>query len=453
MSTIVLDLEKLKQRISSGEIDTVLTVFPDTHGRLVGKRLTGHYFLDHCHDAGTHGCNYLLTVNMEMDPLEGFKLANWEQGYGDFGIRPDLSSLRPLPWQKNAAMVICDVTRDDGSLVNEAPRSVLRRQVERLAAQQLTCNIASELEFFLFNCTYHQAYESGYTRLTPSSDYRIDYHTMQTTRDEPIMHALRQQMESAGIVVESTKGEWGKGQHEINFGYSQPLPMADAHMVFKQGVKEIADQHGKCVSFMPKVAECEVGSSCHIHISIWKENQNLFWDAATGQPSRCFRQFLAGLMRYSRELCYFFAPTINAYKRFQPGSWAPTKMVWAMDNRTTGFRVVGHGTSFRIENRMPGADANPYLAFAAMIVAGLAGVEEDLDCGESYRGNAYVDRNLPALPTTLKHAADLLESSALARRAFGSDVLDFYVHTARQEVRAFDSAVTDWERVRYFERI
>ena len=448
-----LDLETLRQKVHAGEIDTVLTVFPDTYGRLVGKRLTGHYFLDHCAKSGTHGCNYLLTVNLEMDPLEGFKMASWELGYGDFAMAPDLSTVRLLPWQKTSAMVICDVKREDGALVDEAPRSVLRRQIDRLAAQGLSCNIASELEFFLFGGTYHDAFAARYTNLTPSSDYRIDYHTMQTTRDEPIMHAIRQQMEPAGVSVESTKGEWGKGQHEVNFVYNAPLPMADGHCVFKQGAKEIAEQNGKCLSFMPKIFADEAGNSCHIHISVWRGNENLFWDSAANAPSRYFRQFLAGQMRYGRELCYFFAPTINAYKRYQAGSWAPTKMVWAMDNRTTGFRVVGHESSLRIENRMPGGDANPYLAFAAMIAAGLAGVEENLDCGDPYRGNAYVDANLPALPSTLNDAASILASSAMARRAFGDDVIDFYVHTARHEVKAFDAAVTDWERVRYFERI
>jgi glutamine synthetase len=276
---------------------------------------------------------------------------------------------------------------------------------------------------------------------------------MQPTRDEPIMHALRQQMPGAGIVVESSKGEWGRGQHEINFRYGQPLPMADGHSIFKHGAKEIAEQNGKCITFMPKIAASEVGSSCHIHISLWRGQENLFWNPAAKEPSQLFRSFLAGQMRYSRELCYFFAPTINAYKRYQPGSWAPTKMAWAMDNRTTGFRVVGHGNGFRIENRMPGGDANPYLAFAAMIAAGLAGVEQGLDCGDAYRGNAYIDRKLTSLPTTLKEAADLLEQSALARQVLGDNVVEFYVHSAREEVKAFDSAVTDWERKRYFERI
>ncbi|HEX8520781.1 MAG TPA: glutamine synthetase family protein [Tepidisphaeraceae bacterium] len=455
-----LDLATLKSQISSGEIDTILVVMPDTYGRLLGKRLTAKYFLDQCSSetaGSTHGCNYLLTVNLEMDPLEGFSLASWDQGYGDFEMRPDLSTLRLLPWQKNAAMVICDVYKEDGSLVDEAPRSILRRQLQRLEQLGLQSFMASELEFFLFNTTYPAAFASNYASLTPSSDYRIDYHVMQPTRDEAIFHAIRQQMPAAGVEVESTKGEWGRGQHEVNFVYSAPLPMADGHCVFKQGAKEIADAQGKSLSFMPKIFSTEAGNSCHIHISIWKDNQNLFANntppATNNKQSEYFRQFLGGLIKYSRELSYFFAPTVNAYKRYQPGSWAPTKMAWAHDNRTTGFRVVGHGKSMRIENRMPGGDANPYLAFAAMIAAGLAGVEEKLDCGEPYKGNAYTDDKLQALPTSLKEAADLLEKSPLARQALGDNVVGFYVHTARKETEAFESAVTDWERVRYFERI
>jgi glutamine synthetase len=457
-----MNRDALAQKIDTGEIDTVLMVFPDHGGRLVGKRLTAPYFLEQA-DEGTHGCNYLLTVNIEMDPLEGFKLASWDQGYGDFAMKPDMSSLRLLPWQKGAAMVICDVFKEEGGLVDEAPRSILRKQLDRLEKLGLTCNIASELEFFLFNTTYHDANLAGYAEsaLIPSSDYRIDYHTMQTTRDEPIMHALRQQMPGAGVRVESTKGEWGKGQHEVNFVYDKPIPMADGHCVFKQGAKEIAEQNGKSISFMPKIFATEAGNSCHIHVSIFDEKGSRFWDARGGgssstdggAPSDYFRKYLGGLMKYSRELCLFFAPTINAYKRYQSGSWAPTKMAWAHDNRTTGFRVVGHGNSHRIENRMPGGDANPYLAFAATIAAGLAGVEQSLDCGDAYKGNAYIDEKLPALPDSLKEAANLLEKSEVARTAFGDSVVEFYVHAARHEVRAFEGSVTDWERARYFERI
>jgi glutamine synthetase len=448
-----MNLQTLKNRVGKGEIDTVITVFPDVFGRLVGKRFTGKFFLDSVASHGTHSCNYLLTVNMEMDPLDGFKVANWESGFGDFEMRPDLDTIRELPWQPGAVLVLCDYRHHDGSLVAEAPRSVLRRQLDAVAKRKFTCYSASELEFFLFNQTYHDAFVADYRNLTPSSDYRIDYHTMQPTRDEALMRAVRNGMTAARVPVECSKGEWGRGQHEVNFVYDQPLPMADLHVVFKQGLKELAAQHGKCATFMPKPWAAEVGSSCHIHISLWRGAKSAFWDAKRGEGSTLFRQFLGGLMKYSPELCCFFAPSINSYKRYQSASWAPTKMAWSHDNRTVGFRVVGQGTGFRIENRMPGADANPYLAFAAMIAAGLAGIDEQLDCGDNYRGNAYVDPNLKSLPKSLREAADLLDGSALARKAFGDAVVDFYVHTARLEAQAFNDAVTDWERVRYFERV
>ncbi len=444
---------QLKAQVRSGAIDTVLVAFPDPFGRLVGKRFRADYFLDSVARQGTHGCSYLLTVNLDMDPLDGFKVANWDAGFGDFAFRPDLSSLRALPWQPGAALVLCDLAKHDGSLVAEAPRSVLKGQLDLLAAKGLSCYCASELEFYLFNQTYHSAFTGGYRDLQPASDYRIDYHLMQPTRDEPLMRAIRNGMTAARVPIESSKGEWGRGQHEINFTYAEPLPMADMHVLFKQGVKEIAEQHGKAVTFMAKYCPTEAGSSCHIHISLWKGGQNLFWDAKSHAGSRLGRQFLAGLMKYSPELCLFCAPTINSYKRFQTGSWAPTRMAWATDNRTVGFRVVGDVRAFRIENRMPGADANPYLAFAAMIAAGMAGVEEKLECAEEYRGNAYIDPKLVRLPGSLRDATELFDHSKFARATFGDPVVDFYVHHARIEQQAFSDAVTDWEKVRYFERI
>ena len=462
-----MNLQTLRTKINDGGIDTVIVAFPDVFGRLVGKRFTGKFFLDHVVKHGTHACNYLLAVNIEMDPQDGFKLANWEKGFGDFEMRPDFSTVRFVPWQSGTALVLCDYLHHDGRFVVEAPRSVLRRQVDALAKKKLTCRIASELEFFLFNESFHDAFAAEYRQLTPSSDYRIDYHTMQPARDEFTLRAVRNWMTEARVPVESSKGEWGRGQHEVNFVYDEPLPMADRHVFFKQGVKEIAAQHVKSITFMAKPRANEVGSSCHIHISLWRDGANLFRDAAkrgtapkseirnpkSERGSKFFRQFLGGLIKYSPELCYFFAPTINSYKRYQSASWAPTKMAWSHDNRTVGFRVVGHDDSFRIENRMPGADANPYLAFAAMIAAGMAGVEEGLDCGSAYQGNAYVDPQLRALPSSLREATDLLDQSKLARETFGEQVVDFYAHTARLEVEAFDQAVTDWERQRYFERI
>jgi len=448
-----MNLQTLRKKISKGEIDSVLVVFPDAWGRLVGKRATGRFFLDHVLNQGTHACDYLLVTNMELDPVDGFRLANWDKGFGDNLLTPDISSLRAAPWQTATAMVFCDVHHHDGSLVEEAPRTVLRRQVDALAKRGLTCFIASELEFFLFNNTYHEASESRYERLVPSSDYRIDYQTLAPARDETVLRALRNHLDAAGVPVETTKGEWGKGQHEINLEYDQPLPMADRHLLCKQAAKEIAAANGRAVTFMPKFSAAEAGNSCHIHASLWQRGRNIFWDARKREGSRVFRQFLGGLMKYTPELCCLMAPSVNAYKRYQPMSWAPTKMVWAFDNRTAGFRVVGEKNSFRIENRMPGADANPYLAYAATIAAGMAGVAERCDCGPVYEGNAYTDSRLPALPHSLSEAADLLDRSKLARKAFGNDVVEFYVHTARSEARAFGEAVTDWERVRYFERI
>jgi glutamine synthetase len=465
-----MNLQQLKAQVRAGKIDTVIVALPDPFGRLVGKRFRADVFVDSIAQHGTHGCNYLLTVNLEMDPLDGFKVASWDQGFGDFSLKPDLETLRVLPWQSGAALVLCDHVRHDGSLVAESPRSVLRRQLDRVAKWGFTCFCASELEFYLFNQSYHSAFTSAYRELQPSSDYRIDYHLMQPTRDEPLMREIRNGMTIAGVPIESSKGEWSRGQHEINFTYAQPLPMADLHVLFKQGVKEIADQHGKCVSFMAKYAPTEAGNSCHIHMSLWKGGRNVFAvpkrnagargatstnpsEAYSTDGSNLFRQFLGGLLKYSPELCLFFAPTINSYKRYQPGSWAPTRMAWAVDNRTVGFRVVGEGNAFRIENRMPGADANPYLAFAAMLAAGMAGVDEKLDCGNEYVGNAYVDPKLSRLPATLTDATTLFSQSSLAREAFGSEVVDFYTHHARLEVESFNNAVTDWEKSRYFERI
>ncbi|MBI1841794.1 MAG: glutamine synthetase [Verrucomicrobia bacterium] len=456
-----MDIKELSQLARSGAIDTVIVAAPDPFGRQVGKRFHVDFFLKAVAAKGTHACNYLLTVNLDMDPLDGFRLASWEKGFGDFEMRPDLSTLRALPWQPETAWVLCDFLRHDHKRVAEAPRSVLKTQLDALDAQGLTCYCASELEFYLFNQTYHSAAESGYRDLQPSSDYRIDYHVMQPTRDEPLMRAIRNNMTAAGIPVESSKGEWSRGQHEINFAYDEPLRMADQHVLFKQGVREMAEQQGKAVTFMAKYASSEAGNSCHIHMSLWKKGRNLFANPAKGrgkgeegsQGSPLFRRFLGGLMRYSPELCLFFAPTINSYKRYQAGSWAPTRMAWSTDNRTCGFRIVGEGGSFRIENRMPGADANPYLAFSAMLAAGMAGVRENLDCGPAYSGNAYVDPKLARLPSSLGEAAGRLAASQLARTAFGDDVVDFYARHAQLECQAFGDAVTDWEKRRYFEQI
>ncbi|MDB6130477.1 MAG: L-glutamine synthetase, partial [Verrucomicrobiales bacterium] len=436
-----MELTQLRTKIQSGEIDTIVVCFPDIFGRLMGKRVVADYFLRDLLEHGTHGCNYLLTVDMEMNPIPGFKLTSWEQGYGDFSMVPDKSSLRLIPWQEKTALVLCDLHHSNGKTVREAPRSLLMEQLARLETKGLNCKIASELEFFLFNGDYPSNYATKYTQMVPSSDYRIDYHVSQPGRDEPLMRAIRNQMPLAGIPIESSKGEWGKGQHEINFLYGEPLSIADVHVIFKQGTREIAQGFGKSITFMAKFAEQEAGSSCHILISLWKDGNNLFWDEKSRSGSQVFRQFLGGLLKYSPEVSLFFAPTINSYKRYQAASWAPTKMAWAYDNRTVGYRVVGEGHSFRIENRMPGADANPYLAFAGMLAAGMAGIRENLDCGEVYVGNAYVDDRLAALPKSLDHAAKLLETSKMAEQSFGKEVVEFYVHGARSECRAFAGTV------------
>jgi glutamine synthetase len=340
---------------------------------------------------------------------------------------------------------------EDGSPVAEAPRAILRRQLARLAERGLGARAASELEFYLFHESYRACAAKGWRELVPSSEYLVDYDVMQTSRDEPFLARVRKHMSDAGVAVEGTKGEWGKGQHEINLYYTHALEAADRHVVLKHGMKEMAAQDGLAVSFMAKLGTGESGSSCHIHLSLWDESGNRFSDG--DRPARLFRQFLGGLVTHARELSCFFAPTVNSYKRYQKGSWAPTALVWAEDNRTTGFRVVGRGRSLRIENRMPGADANPYLAYAAMIAAGLAGIAGDLDCGEPYRKNAYTDDSLPKLPSSLEEAAELFHGSRLARQAFGDAVVDHYAHAARLEAEAARREVSDWERARYFERI
>lgn len=437
------------------QIDTVVVAFPDVYGRLLGKRFTRSHFERSIVKGGTHVCNYLLTVDLEMNPLAGFKLASWDQGYGDFHWVGDLATLRRAPWLPGTALVLGDLAHEDGHPVAEAPRRVLRHQLERLAARGLTAFFGSELEFYLYRNSYSDARTKGYRGLAPTSDYLIDYHLMQPSQDEPLLRRLRNEMQEAGIPVEGSKGEWGRGQHELNLLYAEGLEMADRHAVYKHGAKEIAAQAGYALTFMAKPAIDEAGSSCHIHVSLAQGSgsDNVFWDAAAKGPSRTFRSFLGGLMKYGRELGYFFAPTVNSYKRYQHSSWAPTTLAWAYDNRTTGFRVIGHGGGFRIENRSPGADVNPYLTFAATLAAGLAGIEEGLDCGEPYRGNAYEDSALPRLPASLDEAAALLDGSRLARAALGDATVDFYVHTARLEARASRECVTDWERTRYFERI
>ncbi len=450
-----LQLDAVRKMVEDGRVDTVLVVFPDHLGRLIGKRVTGSYFLECTVESGMHACDYLLAVDMEMEPLPGMKMASWEKGYGDFHGVLDPGTYRILPWLENTAMVICDLYGSSGEPVEESPRAILRKQIERAREAGLCTKIGSELEFYLFPERQEELAARGFSELKPSSDYIIDYHILQTTRDEPVIREIRNQMCAADIPVEFSKGEWGRGQHEINLVYSDALDMADRHVVYKNGVKEIAWANGQAVTFMAKYDTATAGSSFHLHTSAYdiENGRNRFWDREEKKGSQLFRQFLGGLLRYSREFFLFFASTVNSYKRYQAGSFAPTRIAWAHDNRTVGFRVLGTGESYRIENRTPGADGNPYLAYAATIAAGLAGIEENLDCGEPHAGDAYQDEGLPSVPKSLREAVSEFQGSGCARNAFGELVVDHYARLGQLEADAFDSAVTDWERQRYFDRI
>jgi len=454
MSSADKETPRLPDWLAAEQVDTVIVAFAGVYGRLLGKRMTRDFFLGHVVEDGTHACNYLLATNMDMEVLPGFQLASWEQGYGDFHVVPDMSTLRLFPWQEKTACVLGDLHHEDGSLVAQAPRSVLARQLERLAERGLRAFIGSELEFNLFDQDYRTIRDRAPGDMVPSSDYLIDYHILQPGRDENVLRRLRNEMSAAGITVECSKGEAGRGQHEVNLVFAEALEMADKHALYKTGAKDIAAQEGKSLTFMAKWWERDTGNGFHLHTSLWDADasRNLFWDAAAEAPGELFHQFLGGLLKYSGELAYFFAPTVNSYKRWQPGSWAPTGIVCGHDNRTCGLRVVGHGEGLRIENRMPGADANPYLTFAATLAAGLKGIEEGLN-GEIYQGNAYDDETLPRLPRSLEDAIDLLKASDLAREAFGPEVVEFFVHTAELEADAFRRVVTDWERRRYFEQL
>ncbi len=454
-----LALKQLEQLIRRGEVDTVLTVFPDTFGRLMGKRVVGSYFLDHVADEGAHACIYLFTVDMEMEPLPGFKLTSWERGYGDMKVVPDLGTLRLLPWLPKTALVFCDVYTEEGEPIEEAPRWVLKRQVERAAAQGFVVKTAAELELYCFTESFEGARAKRYHNLTPVASYLEDYHILQTTKEEPLIRAIRNGMEGADVPVETSKGEWGRGQEEINLRYAEALEMADRAALYKHGAKEIAHLMGSAVTFMAKYDMGAAGSSFHLHSSLWDKTgrRALFAATGSGAPPRggspLFGHWLAGQLALARELAYFYAPSVNSYKRYQSGSFAPTRIVAGWDNRTCGFRLCGAGPALRVENRIPGADANPYLAFAATIAAGLHGVASRLKAPKLYEGNAYEDATLPQVPKTLREAITELERSKIARAAFGERVVEHYLHTARLEQQAFDQAVTDWELMRNFERI
>jgi glutamine synthetase len=443
----VLSLEALRDEVVAEAIDTVVVAFTDMQGRLIGKRVDAEFFLTEL-EAGhpVEGCNYLLALEMEMDPVPGYEIAGWERGYGDFGLRPDLATLRRIPWLEGTALVLCDVLWHDGAPVEPSPRQVLRAQVERAAERGLAPMFGSELEFFLFRESYAEAYAKHYRELTPSVPYILDYHVLATTYDEPLIRAIRLGMKGAGLRLENSKGEAGPGQHEINFRYADALRTADDHVVYKNGAKEIAYQHDCSITFMAKPYHTEVGSSCHIHSSLWRGEESAF----AGETD-VFRHYLAGQIACARELAIFLAPTVNSYKRFMAGSWAPTTLAWGRDNRTCGFRVVGHGASLRVESRIPGADVNPYLAFAALLAAGLHGIEQGLEPPPAFEGNAY-ESDVERFPSTMHEAIGALESGTVGRAAFGDLVVDHYLNYARTEQRLFDEVVTCYERERLFER-
>ena len=443
----MLGLEELTQSVGAGDIDTVVVAFTDMQGRLMGKRLEAHFFLEEV-DAGQpiEGCNYLLALEMEGDPVPGYEMASWERGYGDFAMIPDFSTMRRIPWLEATALVLCDVAWNDGTPVRPSPRQVLKAQVERARALGYEAMFGSELEFYLIKQTYAEAHQQHYRGLTPSVPYILDYHILATSYDEPFIRAVRNGMQAAGIRVESSKGEAWPGQQEINFRYSDAVTMADNHTIYKNGIKEIAQQRGCSVTFMAKPDHTWIGSSCHIHSSLWRDGNSAFAD-----ESPAFRRYLAGQVACAAELAVFLAPNINSYKRYTAGSWAPTTLAWGYDNRTCGFRVVGHGNGLRVESRIPGADANPYLAFAALLAAGLHGIERQLEPPPAFTGNAY-ESSVQRFPHSLHEAISALETGTVARDAFGDDVVDHYLNYARTEQRLFDRAVTCYERERFFER-
>jgi glutamine synthetase len=447
----MLTLDELRTAVQDGSIDTVLVAFTDMQGRLQGKRCAAEYFLDEVVGNAAEACNYLLAVDVEMNTVEGYKMSSWESGYGDFVLRPDLATLRRVPWQEGTVLVLCDAEWLDGKPVLASPRQILKAQLDRLAERGLVADVGTELEFMVFADSFDSALRKSYHELTPANLYNVDYSILGTSRVEPLLRRIRNGMAGAGMVVESAKGECNFGQHEIAFRYADALTTCDNHSIYKTGAKEIADQAGQSLTFMAKFNERE-GNSCHIHISLRGEDGNAFAGDGKHHFSPLFERFIAGQLACLRELTFLLAPNVNSYKRFAAGSFAPTAVAWGLDNRTCSLRVVGHGAGMRVENRVPGGDVNPYLAVAALIAAGLHGIENELTLEDAYVGNAY-DSGRPTVPRTLHEAADLFANSKVAVEAFGADVVEHYTNAARIELAAFDSAVTDWERRRGFERL
>ena len=452
MTAPAMTVEQLRAGVRDGEIDTVVVAFPDMQGRLQGKRIHAQFFLDTVLEHGTEGCNYLLAVDVDMNTVAGYAISSWERGYGDMEFSLDLATLHPVPWLPGTAMVLSDLTwlDADHSPVIESPRQVLRAQVQRATEKGLVALAGTELEFIVFNDTYEQAWAAGYRGLAPANQYNVDYSLLGTSRVEPLLRDIRNGMFGAGLVVESAKGECNLGQHEIAFKYDEVVRTADNHSIYKNGAKEIASQHGKALTFMAKYDQRE-GSSCHIHMSLRGADGGIVFDEGDG-PTPMFEHFLAGIQATMCELTYLYAPNINSYKRFQPGSFAPTSTAWGNDNRTCSLRVVGHGAGLRLENRLPGGDVNPYLALAGMLASGLRGIDLELPLEPAYEGNAY-ESDHPKVPSSLREARDLFAGSAIARELLGDAVVDHYTNTADVELAAFGAAVTDWERFRGFERM
>jgi glutamine synthetase len=444
----VADLQKL---VDKREVDTVIIAFTDMQGRLVGKRASARLFLEDLAEHGAECCNYLLAVDVEMNTVDGYPMSSWETGYGDMVMNPDLDTLRIIPWLPATALVMADLSKTDATPVVQSPREILKTQIARLAERGLVPFVGTELEFIVFDNTYRDAWAKGYTGLTPASDYNIDYAILASTRMEPLLRDIRNGMDGAGMYCEGVKGECNLGQQEIAFRYTGALETCDNHSIYKNGAKEIADQHGKALTFMAKYNERE-GNSCHIHLSVRGTDGSavMAGDGAYGF-SKLMEHWLAGLIATTKEMSLFLAPNINSYKRYVEGSFAPTAIAWGLDNRTCALRVVGHGAGLRVENRVPGGDVNQYLAVAALIAGGLYGIENELELEPIFEGNAY-GSDAPRVPTSLRDAAELFGSSDVAMEAFGADVVNHYLNNARIEQRAFDSAITDWERVRGFER-
>jgi glutamine synthetase len=443
-----MNLDELRADASAGRTDTVLLVLTDMQGRLQGKRMTARHFLEEVVRDGAEACTYLLAVDVDMNTVDGYAMSSWERGYGDFEMRPDLSTLRLVPWHEGTALCLADIAWPDHTPVVASPRQILRGQLERLAARRWAAFAGTELEFMVFSDTYEQAWDSGYRNLTPANRYNVDYSMLGTARVEPLIRRIRNAMADAEMLVENSKGKCNYGQHEINFHYRDALGTADDHVIYKNGAKEIAAQEGMAITYMAKYDERE-GNSCHVHLSLRQEDGLPLFG---GDDQTLLERFIAGQLATLRELTLFLAPNINSYKRFAVGSFAPTAVAWGIDNRTCALRVVGHGPSRRVECRLAGADVNPYLALAALIAGGLHGIDHELPLEPPYEGNAYLS-DKPRVPTTLREAADLFGASPVAREAFGEEVVEHYLNNARVELEAFDAAVTDWERFRGFERL